>query len=95
MHRVASEAGAPKEKVDEFTGEPTGDLERPAEDYQVSKAQGNTRLRSRYYIENIKELKNAKRLGRPTDQYQDLSPQEATVLGDMAKELYLSKLTLI
>ena len=84
--QVASEAGAPKEKVDEFTGEPTGDLERPAEDYQVSKAQGNTRLGQDIHRE-YQRVKN-QREGRPTDQYQDLSPQEATVLGDMAKELF-------
>jgi len=84
--QVASEGGAPKEKVDEFTGEATGELVRPAEDYQVSKAQGNTRLGQDIHRE-YQRVKNA-REGRPTDQYEDLSPVEATVLGDLSKELF-------
>jgi len=84
--QVASEAGAPKEKVDEFTGEPTGQLERPAEDYQVSKSQGNTRLGQDIHRE-YQRIKN-EQAGRPTDDYQDLKPAEATVIGDMAKELF-------
>ena len=84
--QVASDAGAPKEKVDEFTGEPTGQLERPAEDYQVSKSQGNTRLGQDIHRE-YQRIKN-EAAGRPTDQYEDLSGSEATVLGDMAKELF-------
>ena len=84
--QVASDAGAPKEKVDEFTGEPTGQLERPAEDYQVSKSQGNTRLGMDINRE-YQRIKN-EREGRPTDQYEDLSAKEATVIGDMAKELF-------
>ena len=84
--QTASDAGLPKEKVDEFTGEPTGQLERPTEDYQVSKAQGNTRLGQDIHRE-FQRIKNESE-GRPTDQYEDLSAPEATVLGDLAKELF-------
>ena len=84
--QVATEGGAPKEKVDEFTGEPTGDLERPQSDYEISKAQGNSRLGTDIHRE-YQRIKNAQ-AGRPTDQYNDLTPVEATVLGDLAKELF-------
>ena len=84
--QTASEAGLPKEKVDEFTGQPTGELVRPAEDYQVSKSQGNTRLGTDIHREFQRTKNQAE--GRPTDEYQDLSPAEATTLGDLAKELY-------
>lgn len=84
--QVASDAGAPKETVDEFTGEPTGQLERPAEHYEVSKAQGNNRLGTEINRE-WQRLKNQSE-GKPTDQYDDLKPSEAAVLGDLAKELF-------
>ena len=84
--QVASEAGAPKETVDDFTGEPTGQLERPEEQYEFSKAQGNKRLGDDIHRE-YQRIRN-EREGRPTDEYTDLSPTEATVLGDMAKELF-------
>ena len=82
--QVASDAGAPKEKVDEFSG--VSELERPESDYEFTKAQGNQRLGNDIHRE-YQRVKN-QREGKPTDQYEDLSPTEATVLGDLAKELF-------
>ena len=52
----------------------------------VSKAQGNKHL-GQMINREWQRYKNA-REGRPTDQYQDLSPEQATLLGDVAKEMY-------
>ena len=82
--QTATEGGAPKEKVDQFSGE--AELERPDADYEFSKAQGNSRLGTDIHRE-YQRVKNA-REGRPTDQYDDLTPTQATVLGDLAKELF-------
>ena len=82
--QTASEGGAPKEKIDQFSGE--AELERPDADYEFSKAQGNSRLGTDIHRE-YQRVKN-QREGRPTDQYNDLTPTQATVLGDLAKEIF-------
>ena len=55
---------------------------RPA----VTKAQGNRALGEQIHRE-YQRYRNAQE-GRPTDEYVDLPPEQATVLGDMAKEMY-------
>ena len=82
----ATPAGVPKEVQDTFTGETTGELIRPETDYLIEKAKGNDRLGREIYREFQRTL-NAE-AGRPTDDYQDIGYEDATVLGDMAKELF-------
>ena len=52
----------------------------------ITKAQGNSRLGKQIHRE-WQRYKNSQ-AGVPTDQYTDLNNDEATALGDMAKELY-------
>ena len=52
----------------------------------VSKAQGNKALGNQIHRE-WQRYRNAQD-GRPTDEYADLTPDQAIVLGDMAKEMY-------
>ena len=52
----------------------------------VSKAQGNSQL-GQAIQRDYQRLRNSLE-GRPTDEYQDLSGDDATLLGDLAKELY-------
>ena len=52
----------------------------------ISKARGNKALGDQIHRE-YQRYRNAQQ-GIPTDEYADLSPEQATVLGDMAKEMY-------
>ena len=52
----------------------------------VSKAQGNLQLGQEVHRE-YQRYRNQQE-GRPTDEYVDLSPEQATILGDMSKEMY-------
>lgn len=51
-----------------------------------TKAQGNKQLGESIH-RDYQRYKNAQ-AGRPTDEYVDLTPEQATLLGDMAKEMY-------
>ena len=82
----ATPAGVPKETQDPFTGEPSGELVRPESDYLIEKAKGNDKL-GQAINQEFQRTRNQE-LGRPTDEYENLSYEEATVLGDMAKELF-------
>lgn len=53
---------------------------------QVSKFQGNQEIGREAYRE-YSRLKNASE-GRPTDQYADISPDDAAIIGDALKEMY-------
>ena len=52
----------------------------------VTKAQSNLQLGQEIHRE-YQRFRNAQE-GRPTDEYTDLSTEQATVLGDMSKEMY-------
>ena len=52
----------------------------------VTKAQGNLGLGQEIHRE-YQRYRNTQE-GKPTDDYVDLSPEQATILGDMAKEMY-------
>ena len=52
----------------------------------ITKAQGNKQLGDQIHRE-YQRYRNAQQ-GLPTDQYTDLTPEEATLLGDVAKEMY-------
>ena len=52
----------------------------------VTKAQGNRNLGQQIHRE-YQRYRNAQE-GKPTDEYADLSEDKATILGDMAKEMY-------
>ena len=67
------------EKVDREEAAPKG---------EVGKAQSNIELGNQVNRE-YQRLKNANE-GRPTDDYQDLDPNDASVLGDAFKEMYAS-----
>ena len=54
----------------------------------VTKAQGNKQLGDRIHRE-YQRYRNSQ-AGRPTDEYTDLQPEQATILGDMAKEMYFA-----
>ena len=52
----------------------------------ITKAQGNKQLGDQIHRE-YQRYRNAQ-AGRPTDEYVDLTSEQATLLGDMAKEMY-------
>ena len=52
----------------------------------ITKAQGNKQLGDQIHRE-YQRYRNTQE-GKPTDEYADLTPEQATVLGDMAKEMY-------
>ena len=52
----------------------------------ITKAQGNKQLGDQIHRE-YQRYRNAQ-AGRPTDEYADLTTEQATLLGDMAKEMY-------
>ena len=60
--------------------------EEVAQSAAVTKAQGNKALGNQIHRE-YQRYKNAQE-GKPTDEYADITPEQATLLGDMAKEMY-------
>ena len=52
----------------------------------ITKSQGNTQLGKQIH-RDYQRYRNAKE-GKPTDQYNDLPDDQATLLGDVAKEMY-------
>ena len=80
---AGAQFGAPAEgSAPETEAEAESFLEGAA----VAKAQGNKQLGDQIHRE-YQRYRNVQE-GKPSDEYQDLSPEQATVLGDMAKEMY-------
>ena len=71
-----------QEKIDADTGE----VVPVSATGEVSKSQGNAEIGREAHRE-YQRIKNA-RLGLPTDQYVDLSNEDAAVVGDSLKEMY-------
>ena len=61
-------------------------VEGEAEGTAITKAQGNKQLGDQIHRE-YQRYRNSQE-GRPTDEYTDLTPDQATLLGDVVKEMY-------
>ena len=72
--------------VEGATPEVLEDTDSIKEGSAITKAQGNKALGDQIHRE-YQRYRNAQE-GRPTDEYVDLSPDQSTLLGDMAKEMY-------
>ena len=80
---AGAQFGAPAEGA---APETEAEAESFLEGAAIAKAQGNKQLGDQIHRE-YQRYRNVQE-GKPSDEYQDLSPEQATVLGDMAKEMY-------
>jgi len=74
------------EGVEGAAPEALEDADAIKEGSAITKAQGNKQLGDQIHRE-YQRYRNSQE-GRPTDEYTDLTPDQATLLGDMAKEMY-------